>query len=184
MVLLDDQSITPFDLFRYRVVVVTYKYLVAERNRMEKFEVHLAEYERGDRDDLPERPRVAIFSDIFEIRGVRSFGKFLILDDAHLLVKYGEMTAALRPRFEACIPVTRARVTGGWKGTYALLSMLKGHPISSLDRMRALVSDAQLGKGDARSRVESGDQKLNDLLRFIQGVRLRRLDSDVTGRQG
>ncbi|KAF2486516.1 P-loop containing nucleoside triphosphate hydrolase protein [Neohortaea acidophila] len=177
-VLLNDESITPFDLFRYRVVIVTYDYLVAERRRMVQFEVDLARYSRGDKDTAPPRPQVALFSDVFKVGGVRAFGKYLILDDAHHLRDYKgvayKTVKVFRARFEACIAVTGTPLVDSWFDAYALLSMLKAHPITSPALMLANFSEMRLGEDGVQRRMEPEGQRLIRLQAIMDAVTLRR----------
>lgn len=43
-ILLNDNRITLFDLYRYKIVVVTYNYVIAEYNRVIKFDKRIEEY--------------------------------------------------------------------------------------------------------------------------------------------
>ncbi|KAJ4029167.1 hypothetical protein NW761_005702 [Fusarium oxysporum] len=65
----------------------------------------------------------------------KPIGKCMILDEAHVIKNRNTRTfaavTALREQFEGCLTLTGTPLDNTWEDGYALLSLLKGHPITS-----------------------------------------------------
>ncbi|KAI3582252.1 P-loop containing nucleoside triphosphate hydrolase protein [Fusarium oxysporum f. sp. albedinis] len=65
----------------------------------------------------------------------KPIGKCMILDEAHVIKNRNTRTfaavTALREQFEGCLTLTGTPLDDTWEDGYALLSLLKGHPITS-----------------------------------------------------
>ena len=146
--LLADSSFLPHDLYQYDVIITSYNYVVSESSRLAKFDKQMEDYEKGKTTLPPKRPRVVLLSGIWRMDGVRLMGKYLALDEAHAVKNHsGRSFAAikqLRERFLVCIPTTGTPLDNTWADIFALLSMLRDHPFTSMLRMREVFTDGLL----------------------------------------
>lgn len=115
---------------------------------------------------LPKRPKLTLLSDIsLRSTGVGDF-RMLVLDEAHLIKKpTGRSFAAistLRDVCKSCVMMTGTPLDNTWLDAFALLSQLRGHPITSMQRMLHAFTDPDSEK--QRQRVPTGAY----LERFIQ----------------
>lgn len=69
--MLEDKSISPFDLCKYDVVVTPYKFVQLEQSRLDKFKQQMQDYRDGTSDVVPKRPHVALLSGIWDMDGVK-----------------------------------------------------------------------------------------------------------------
>ncbi|KAK0291070.1 hypothetical protein LTR35_001791 [Friedmanniomyces endolithicus] len=129
---LKDGSVSPFDLSRYDIVVATYNYVASERSRISKYLKAVAAYEKKETLVVPRRPRVTLLSEIFGMDG-KPMGRTLILDEVHAIKNFRGKTYAaifeLRCRYIQCFMLSGTPLDNTWRDVYALLTLLRGHPI-------------------------------------------------------
>ncbi|EWG45972.1 hypothetical protein FVEG_06600 [Fusarium verticillioides 7600] len=128
-------ALCPTDLWKYKVVVTTYTYVSAEVIRTRKFLSGIDDYTKGIITQPPRRPMLVLLSGIHEQEPRKPIGEWLILDEAHAIKNHRSCTyhavSALREQFNACLMMTATPLDNTWTDLYALISMLKGHPITS-----------------------------------------------------
>jgi SNF2 family DNA or RNA helicase len=185
--LLLDKSMTPFDLRAYDVIVTSYSFITSEAARLAKFDRCMAEYEKKKTHIVPTRPKVTLFSGIWKMDGVQHIGRFLAFDEAHTIKNHsGRAFAAartLRAIFSVVILATGTMLDNTWADAFALVSMLAGHPFTTMLRMRETFTDAL--KRNPRPKnlntcVPEG-VKLERLVHFLHAFTLSRPSSTVTG---
>ncbi|KAF5603649.1 global transactivator [Fusarium pseudocircinatum] len=128
------KTLSPTDLWKYKVVVTSYSYLSAEVTRRHKFLSGIDDYKKGIITQPPKRPNLVLLSGIHEQEPRKPMGEWLILDEAHAIKNHQSRTyhavSALREKFNACLMMTATPLDNSWTDLYALVSMLKGHPIT------------------------------------------------------
>ena len=143
---MNDSNVSPFDLFRYKIIVTSYGHVVSEYRRLAKFEKGMELYEQGKNIVVPKRPKLTLLSGIWEMDGVRMLGRHLVLDEVHAIKNTSTQTYAaikmLRKRFTCCLMLSGTPLDNTWEDIYSLLSMLRGHPFVSMLRMREIFTDA------------------------------------------
>lgn len=76
----------------------------------------------------------------------------MIIDEAHIIKNRNTRTfaaaAALGGQFEGCLALTGTPLDNTWEDEYALLSLLKGHPIADFNIF--LSTFKELGKNAPR----------------------------------
>ncbi|KAF5574500.1 global transactivator [Fusarium pseudoanthophilum] len=101
---------------------------------------------------FPKRPKLVLRSDSLESESWKPIGKCMILDDAHIVKNRNTCTfaavTALRGQFEGCLSLTGTPLDNIWEDGYALLSLLKGHPIADFNIFPS--SFKELGKNAPR----------------------------------
>ncbi|KAF5600417.1 global transactivator [Fusarium pseudoanthophilum] len=129
------EALRPTDLWKYKVVVTSYHYLCAEVTRRHKFLTGIADYKKGIITQPPKRPMLVLLSGIHKQEPRKPMGEWLILDEAHTVKNHQSRTyhavSELREQFNACLMMTATPLGEPSTELYALLSMLKGHPITS-----------------------------------------------------
>jgi len=114
VLLLNDKRTSPYDLFRYRVIVVSYSFVAAELRRMDQFIEDVANYKTEKSSKEPVRPTVALLSGIFAIPGCKDLGKYLVLDEIRS-IKSTRILAALeklRSYCDTCVLMTEVPPAG------------------------------------------------------------------------
>ncbi|KAM0319440.1 hypothetical protein ACHAPQ_010348 [Fusarium lateritium] len=146
------EALCPTDLWKYKVVVTSYPYVAAEVTRTHKFVNGIRDYKRGIITQPPKRPMLVLLSGIHEQEPKRPMGEWLILDEAHAIKNHESRTyhaiSALREQFNACLMMTATPLDNNWTDLYALISMLKGHPIANFLLFNAAFRKS-LNKGPA-----------------------------------
>nr|RBQ98575.1 hypothetical protein FVER53263_20036 [Fusarium verticillioides] len=129
------EALTPTDLWKYKVVVTSYSNVAAEVTRVHKFIRGIEAYNQGKATQPPKRPMLVLLSGIFEQEPRRPIGEWLILDEAHAIKNRESRTyhsiSALRANFDGCLMMTGTPLDNKWSDAYALISLLRGHPITS-----------------------------------------------------
>ncbi|KAF5663333.1 global transactivator [Fusarium denticulatum] len=129
------EALSPRDLWKYKVVVTSYSYVSAEATRRHKFLSVIDDYKKGIITQPPKRPMLVLLSGLHEQEPRKPMGEWLILDEAHAIKNHESRTyhavSALREKFNACLMMTATPLDNSWTDLYALVSMLKGHPITS-----------------------------------------------------
>lgn len=159
------EKISPLELYKYDVVLISYQQARSELTRINKYLEAVHEYKAGKTEKLPTRPHVTLLSGIFDDkRGLTILGKFLILDEAHVAKnpdgKPYEALQHLRARFDTCIMMTGTPLDNTWIDSYALLSMMRNHPITSLTRMGLAFTSSQKGDDRHCSRLDTTQHDL------------------------
>ncbi|KAI7380938.1 hypothetical protein KC336_g18904 [Hortaea werneckii] len=167
--LLEDKNVGPVELCSYKLIVVSYSYLVSEYERLIKFDQEMDQYEKGSRVVPPKRPKVTLLSDVWKMDGVQGLGRYLCLDDAHTFKNIDSRVyravKELRTRFVACYPTTSTPLDNTWVDCFAPLSLLRGHPFTSMHDMLEMFTEAYDGSGASQNGRSS----------FPKGFRLQRL---------
>ncbi|KAM0344537.1 hypothetical protein ACHAPU_007515 [Fusarium lateritium] len=137
----ENKTIRPIDLWKYKIVVTSYSYLADEVMRITKFKEEMKAYKAGATSQVPKRPTIVLLSGVWNQHPRKLFGEVLVLDEAHP-IRDIESPAyhaieSLRDRFPFCFMMTGTPLEITWEDGYALLSMLKGHPFTSLPIFRA-----------------------------------------------
>jgi hypothetical protein len=176
---------SPFDLGSYDVIVTSYTFLTSEAARLAKFDQHMEDYEQEKTNILPTRPKVTLLAGIWTTYGVRHIGRFLAFDEAHTIKNHaGRAYAAaksLRDLFKVCILSTGAMLDNTWADSFALVSMLRGHPFTSTLRMREIFADGlqqTLRPKNLNGCVPKG-MKLERLVHFLHACALSRPSSTM-----
>ncbi|KAG9503677.1 hypothetical protein J7337_003628 [Fusarium musae] len=129
------EALTPKDLWKYKVVVTSYSNVAAEVTRVHKFIRGIEAYNQGKATQPPKRPMLVLLSGILEQEPRRPIGEWLILDEAHAIKNRESRTyhsiSALRANFDGCLMMTGTPLDNKWHDAYALISLLRGHPITS-----------------------------------------------------
>ncbi|KAI7267982.1 Undecaprenyl diphosphate synthase [Hortaea werneckii] len=137
--LLTDKNVGTAELCRYKLIVVSCSYLVSEYRRLIKFDQEMDEYEKGNRVALLKRMKVILLSGVWEMDGVQALGRYLCLDEAHTFKNINSQVyravQELRTRFMACYPTTSTPLDNTWVDCFAPLSLLLGHPFTSMHDM-------------------------------------------------
>ncbi|KAL8878047.1 MAG: hypothetical protein Q9198_004062 [Flavoplaca austrocitrina] len=183
--LLNDNSISPSDLYRYDVIVTSYNYVVSEAARLAKFDRQMEEYEQYKTSLAPKRPKVTLLSGIWKMDGVQHIGRYLGLDEAHAIKNYsGRSYAAikqLRESFAVCLPTTGTPLDNTWEDVFALLSLLRGHPFTSMLRMREVFTDPPSKGHQQKKRLGVPKrEKVARLVRLLHACTLSRPSTTVT----
>ena len=170
--LLHDQSVSPFELHKYDVIVASYSCLVGEIGRQRRFVDNIADCKKETTSKIPKRPRCTLLSEIFLEDESRPLGAFLILDEAHSLKNLRGRTylavKALRDRMKCCIMLTGTPLDNKWADAFALMTMLKGHPITSIQKMRWAFTGTNI-KGKTPE-----DEYLKRFIQCMDAMTLRR----------
>ena len=121
-------------------------YLSAEDGRVTGFLKSMAEYWPGQR--APTRSHLTLLTEVFDMLGAKKLGQYLVVDEAHAIKNTSGRTctavAQLRSLFTTCLMLTGTPVDNTWMDSFALLSLIDGHPITSPTRIRlGCVSDSQ-----------------------------------------
>ncbi|EXM23008.1 hypothetical protein FOTG_09356 [Fusarium oxysporum f. sp. vasinfectum 25433] len=89
----------------------------------------------GAGDPLPKETELFLRSGSLGSEPWKPIRKCMILDEAHVIKNRNTRTfaavTALREQFEGCLTLTGTPLDNTWEDGYALLSLLKGHPITS-----------------------------------------------------
>ncbi|SCO85608.1 uncharacterized protein FRV6_09735 [Fusarium oxysporum] len=89
----------------------------------------------GAGDPRPRETKLFLRSGSLGSEPWKPIGKCMILDEAHVIKNRNTRTfaavTALREQFEGCLTLTGTPLDNTWEDGYALLSLLKGHPITS-----------------------------------------------------
>ncbi|KAF5700423.1 global transactivator [Fusarium mundagurra] len=129
------EALCPTDLWKYKVVVTSYPYVCAEVTRTRNFLRGIDDYKKGIITQPPKRPMLVLLSEVHKQEPRKPMGEWLILDEAHAIKNHRSRThqaiSALREQFNACLMMTATPLDNTWKDLYALISMLRGHPITS-----------------------------------------------------
>lgn len=173
-------SVPPAELFKFDMVVTSYNYLVAECGRVQKFRDSLRDYRRQSRKGkpckLPKRPSLTLMSSIFD-ESDKCMGRFLVLDEAQTIKNSGgrtfEIVSVLRDRFDACLMLSGTPLDNTWMDSYALISLLRGHHITSRHVMQALFSEKVNGGRSPRHKY------LVRLMQMMDACTLRRPHSVI-----
>jgi hypothetical protein len=180
-----ENSMSPFNLRSYDVIVTSYTFLTSEAARLAKFDQHMEDYRQEKTNILPERPHVILLAGIWTMDGVRHIGRFLAFDEAHTVKNHaGRAYAAakrLRDLFKVCILSTGTMLDNSWADTFALVSMLRGHPFTSMLRMREIFTDGlqqNLRPKNLNGCVPKG-VKLERLVHFLHACALSRPSSKI-----
>lgn len=181
----EGEPVSPFELFKYKVVVTSYNYVASELGRIQSFMQGLEDVRKGKTDRFPERPTTTLLSGIFEADGAKKLGEYLVLDEAHTIKNTDGLTYAaielLRSLFATCLMISGTPIDNTWVDSYALLSLLHGHPITSLARMRLAFTD--LSERSRLKKAQRGglptDQYLNRIIQMLDAVTLRRPPSTI-----
>ncbi|KAF9779057.1 hypothetical protein IL306_002743 [Fusarium sp. DS 682] len=109
--------------------------VAAEVTRVQKFLAGIDAYKRGTTAQPPKRPMLVFLSGIFDREPRNPMAEWLILDEAHSIKNRESRTyhsvSTLREQFDGCLMMTGTPLDNKWQDDYALLRMLKGHPISN-----------------------------------------------------
>lgn len=155
--LLTDSNFLPHDLYRYDVIITSYNYVASESSRLAKFDQQMEDYEKRKTGLPPKRPRVVLLSGIWKMDGVQLLGRYLALDESQAIKNYSGRTYAaikqLREQFLVCIPTTGTPLDNTWTDIFAPLNLLRGHPFTSMLRMREVFTDAPSGKRQKDKRL-------------------------------
>ncbi|KAF5530049.1 global transactivator [Fusarium mexicanum] len=147
------ETLSPLDLYKYKVVVTSYSYVSAEVTRTHNFLIGIQDYKRGVITQPPKRPMLVLLSGIHKQEPRKPMGEWLILDEAHTIKNHRSRTyhaiSSLREQFNACLMMTATPLDNSWTDLYALISMLKGHPITSFVLFNAAFRQS-LDSGPAR----------------------------------
>ena len=177
--LLTDSNFLPHDLYRYDVIITSYNYVTSEATRLAKFDQQMEDYEKRKTNLPPKRPKVVLLSGIWKMEGVQLIGRYVALDESHAIKNSsGRSYAAnkqLRERFLVCFPTTGTPLDNTWADVFAPLSLLRGHPFTSMLRMREVFTDGLLesNKKDKRLSVPRR-KKLLRLVRLLHACSLSR----------
>lgn len=175
-----DERMSPFEIQKYDVIVVSYYTIQAEWLRLNRFLQDMAAYKDGEIMVLPERPTVTLLSGVFRMENGPRLARYLILDEAHFFknpdASRYESVAYLRDSVETCIMLTATPLDNTWHDCYALLSLLKGHPIASMGHMMAGFTRAN------RPRSVPTGKHFDRLVQMLDAVTLRRPASIISSR--
>lgn len=181
--LLNDNNFSPFDLYRYDIIVTSYNYVVSEAARLAKFDRKMEDYEQHKTSNAPRRPKVTLLSGIWKMDGVQCIGRYLALDEAHAVKNHsGRSYAAikqLRENFLVCFPTTGTPLDNTWADIFALLSLLRGHPFTSMLRMREVFTEPPSKQQKSHLGVPKRES-LARLVRLLHACTLSRPSSTVT----
>jgi SNF2 family DNA or RNA helicase len=180
-----EDSMSPFDLRSYDVVVTSYTFLTSEAARLAEFPQHMEDYKQGKTNIPPTRPRVILLSGIWTMNGAQHIGRFLAFDEAHTIRNHaGRAYAAakrLRDLFKVCILSTGTMLDNSWTDAFALVSLLRGHPFTSMLRMREIFTDGL--QQNPRPKNLNGcvpkGVKLERLVHFLHACALSRPSSTM-----
>ena len=104
---MNDNNISPFDLFRYKIIVTSYGHVVSEYRRIAEFKSSIELYKQGKNIVVPKRPNLTLLSGIWEMDGARMLGRHLVLDEVHPTKNTTTQAYAaikmLRKRFICCL---------------------------------------------------------------------------------
>ncbi|KAL2016391.1 hypothetical protein VTK56DRAFT_3813 [Thermocarpiscus australiensis] len=171
-------GISPLELVKYKVIITSYNTVSAEYGRLNKYRYEMEQYTTGQTQRPPKRPMASLLSGVIEqmTEDRHRLGEYLILDEAHAIKNTASRTYAaiemLRSFFNTCIMMTGTPLENTWTDGFALLSLLSGHPITSLARMRlAFTKDSSLRA--SHNQVPKG-AFLTRLIQMMDAVTLRR----------
>jgi SNF2 family DNA or RNA helicase len=176
---------SPFDLGSYDVIVTSYTFLTSEAARLAKFDQHMEDYEQGKTHIPPSRPKVVLLSGIWKMEGVRHIGRFLGLDEAHTIKNHsGRAYAAVRrfcDQFKVCILATGTMLDNTRADSFALVSLLRGHPFTTMLRVREIFTDGlkQSPRPKNLNAFFPKGVKLERLVHFLHACTLSRPSSTV-----
>lgn len=175
---LDSANTDPTDLLKYKVIVSSYAFVVAEYKRITAFKEHLDQYQKGTNATAPQRPFVSLLSGIWTMAGVHGIGRFLVLDDSHCInnVKSTRYLAIkmLRERFHSCLMLTATPIDDVWWDLLGPFSLLRGHPFTSVLRMRDTFTNAANVPPKDRSECNPEGKWLERLTQFMHAFMLHR----------
>jgi len=118
-----DPNTSPFDLGRYRIVVTSYNYVVAEHKRIAKFVEDMESYRQGKNSVVPKRPTVCLLSGVWKLPGAKPIGRYLVLDEADAIKdRHSRAYAAIKELRESCVcclPITGSPLDGTWADVFA-----------------------------------------------------------------
>lgn len=172
--------VSPVEAFsKYKVIVASYHYVAAEFRRFRRFNKRRGEYLRGESATMPKRPSVTLLSGLLRQEGAKPLGEYLILDEAHHIKNFQSLTywaiKKLRLSFNTCVMMTGTPLDNTWLDVWALLSMLSGHPVTSIKRMRQAFTERGAKK---KKRVPMGCY-LTRIVAMLEAATLRRPESLV-----
>ncbi|KEY66819.1 hypothetical protein S7711_09502 [Stachybotrys chartarum IBT 7711] len=140
VLLLKGDSVSAFKLFKYTAVVASYHHVAAELGRLTRFVQRIDAVRKGKSRHLPKRPTVALLSGIWEMEGAKPLSQYLILDEAHTIknarTRMYAAVAKLRSHCKFCIMLAGTPLDNTWIDSFAYLSLLDSHSITSLARMK------------------------------------------------
>lgn len=175
-----------FHLMEYDVVVTSYPLITAEFLRMARFALEAEAYQQGRSHEVPKKPTASPLSSMFSLQGGPRLGKYLVLDDAHVVNNTETPRFAaisqLREAFDACVMMTGTLLETTWLDSFALLSLLKGHPIASLSIMRSTFSAPPVAASKARAFPVPRKAYLERIIRLLHAVSLQRAPNAVEDR--
>ena len=183
--LLDDSTILPAELFKYKIIVTSYNRVVAEQIKMDKFLKDIKRYKSGKSLKVPKRPIITLLSDVFRMDGVRSLGPYIGLDEAHTIKNprsraFAAIQLLRSTMFKTCIMLTGDPLDNKWTDAWAPLAMLTGHPLDTPDDMRKYFTNpAGCSNNSIRTAKPTG-RYLARLIQLMDAVTLRRPSSIVT----
>ncbi|KAH6679919.1 hypothetical protein F5X68DRAFT_234442 [Plectosphaerella plurivora] len=124
----------------YDVVIASYSYVAAEFTRLRRAYLDAEAYRTEASDAVPKRPSATLLTLMSSHSQGPGKGKYLILDEAHTIKNTKTMTygavSELRNHFDMCVMMTGTPLDNTWEDAFALLSLMKGHKIVSLAKMR------------------------------------------------
>jgi SNF2 family DNA or RNA helicase len=174
------EALSPKDLWKYKVVVTSYSYVSAEVTRTHRFLIGIDEYKRGIITQPPKRPTLVLLSGIHEQEPRKPMGEWLVLDEAHAIKNHQSRTyhavSALREQFNACLMMTATPLDNSWTDLYALISMLKGHPITSF-----LVFNAAFRQSLDSSHTQPEAFQKQRFIQLLDATSMQRPQSEISG---
>lgn len=108
VLLLQNEDVSPTELFTYDLVVTPYSRVAAELSRLLRYERQVQNY-TDNRSEQPKRPHLSLLSGFYKPQ-IKPWGPFLVLDEAHTIKNTRTLVHAavlrLRDSFETCVMLT------------------------------------------------------------------------------
>lgn len=147
--------------------------MVAEVTCAKKFLDGIPNFKNDNTTQPPKRPTLVLLSGILEQKPRNPIGEWLVLDEAHAIKNSDSRTyhaiSALRQHFKACLLMTSTPQDNKWEDSYALLTMLNGHPFTSF-----LISKAAFIESLNPQATEPAGKHKNCYTQLLNETTLRR----------
>lgn len=136
---LRDPNTSPFEVLKHHVVVTSYHFVMNQARKQQAFIDRLDDIQFNGSNVRPlPRPKLSIFSELFENHGVKF--PYLVLDEVNAVKNTSSATfkamQILRKQCEYCIMLSGSPIDNTWVDPFAITQFIHGHPFDTLSKFR------------------------------------------------
>lgn len=136
---LRDPNTSPFEILKHHVVVTSYHFVMNQARKRQAFIDRLDDIRFNGSNVRPlPRPKLSIFSELFENHGVKF--PYLVLDEVNAVKNTSSATfkamQILRKQCEYCIMLSGSPIDNTWVDLFAITQFIHGHPFDTLSKFQ------------------------------------------------